>query len=687
MAYKAFLISNYQLGQQSNTEPFMLPEQAFEELTNAHIEKGSVVKREGLTQFDKFPEIVANISAATKANPCQITATAHGLSTGDSIRISGISGMTELNNLDFTITKVDNDNFTLDSTNSTTYTTYTSRGVVSTFSSDPIMGLKRYIKSNGTTELLCFTTRRACLYNDSSSVFLPLENFSEILGRGDGATALYSGTLVFKPILAGSLSITDGTETFTDDGAGNLTGNAGGSGSINYTTGAYSATFNANVASGTAVTCTYRCQDDIFSGDNADFFNSVNYDGKLWLTNSQDRIITWNGSVLEPHIFDLTNQARTTNQVSRCRSLKVFKERLVLFDTTEDSVRYPQRVRWCQAGNTDVWQDTVSGRGSSLDVPTGQWFQCTGFTREDLVLFFQNSTYLMRYIANPDLPFSITKLNSNRPIDAPYSVIESDQGVVALGKKSVIASDGANVQDIDQLIPDYTLSMNQAYIKQSFGFYHGEKDKLYILYPSSETVGDTTVKSDAILVLDLITNSWSKYEIDLSCLGYYKVGSDRTWDSFTTETWEDLEGVRWDSYLFISEAPLLLAGGHNGIIYSMTDESKDDVSTAIPVELKTKRFNFFGEGVNSRLGKLDLLMDLTKDTTVTVKFYSDFSGSPYLTKTITQTKEQGLKWYTLFPNRTANTHAIEIESDNENAYFKLSAMRYWAQGVQSTRGV
>ena len=686
MAYKPFLISDFKLGQQSNTEPFLLPEQAFESLSNAYLNKGSVIKREGLTQFDKFPEIVANITACTKANPCQVTAGTHGLSNGDIVRLSGISGMVELNNADYTVTKVDNDKFTLNSTNSTSYTTYTSGGVVSTFCSDPIMGLKRHIKSDGTTELLCFTDNRAALYNDTSEVFLPIENFSEILGRGDGATKKYTGTLVFKPILTSSFAVTDGTEIFSDNGDGTLTGDGGGSGTIVYATGAYSITFNANVTDGIAVTSTYRCQGDIFTGDNTDFFNSVNYDDKLWITNSKDRILTFNGSVLEPHIFDLTNQARTTNQVSRCSSIKVFKERLVLVDTTEDSVRYPQRVRWCQAGNTDIWQDTVSGRGSSLDISTGQWFQCTGFAREDLVLFFQNSTFLMRYISNPDVPFTITKLNSSRSIDAPYSIIESDQGVISLGKKSIIACDGVNVQDIDQLIPDYTLTMNQTYIKQAFGFYHGENDQLYMLYPSSETIGDTTVKSDKMLVLDQRSGSWSTYNIDLSCFGYYNVGSDKTLGDFGEATLEDMVDVRLDSYLFMSEAPLLLAGGHNGIIYNMSAENSDDIDTAIDVEIKTKRFNFFAEGVNSRLGKVDLLMDITKDKTITVNFYTNFNTTPYLVKTIEPTTEADLKWYTVYVNRSANTHKIGIQCSDSNANFKLSAIRYWVYSTD-IRGV
>ena len=70
----------------------------------------------------------ATITGSTQANPCSITATAHELQTGDTVTITGVVGMTELNGNSYTITVVDDDTFTLDSTDSTGYTAYTSGG-------------------------------------------------------------------------------------------------------------------------------------------------------------------------------------------------------------------------------------------------------------------------------------------------------------------------------------------------------------------------------------------------------------------------------------------------------------------------------------------------------------------------------------------------------------------------------
>lgn len=80
---------------------------------------------------------------------------------------------------------------------------------------------------------------------------------SEVIGIGLGTVGPYSGILHNFPIVAGTFAPTDGTEVFTDDGTGTLTGSGGGTGTINYTTGLFSVTFGAVVPLATSITSTY----------------------------------------------------------------------------------------------------------------------------------------------------------------------------------------------------------------------------------------------------------------------------------------------------------------------------------------------------------------------------------------------------------------------------------------------
>ena len=97
-----------------------------------------------LAMHDKFMRLIRNdgpiveatktISAATKANPCQLTITAHGYSVGDEIFVDDVVGMVELNDQFFKVkTVVDVNNITLqdtlgDDVSSANFTTYVSGG-------------------------------------------------------------------------------------------------------------------------------------------------------------------------------------------------------------------------------------------------------------------------------------------------------------------------------------------------------------------------------------------------------------------------------------------------------------------------------------------------------------------------------------------------------------------------------
>ncbi|WP_027178206.1 hypothetical protein [Maridesulfovibrio bastinii] len=73
-----------------------------------------------------------------------------------------------------------------------------------------------------------------------------------VVGIGDGAVTAFNGVL--GSMMPGSLSITDGVETFTDNGGGVLVSTGSGSGSVDYATGAWAVSFAAAPAAETSIT-------------------------------------------------------------------------------------------------------------------------------------------------------------------------------------------------------------------------------------------------------------------------------------------------------------------------------------------------------------------------------------------------------------------------------------------------
>lgn len=85
----------------------------------------------------------ATITGITNANPGVVTATAHGFSTGDTITISGVVGMIQVNTQRYIVSKVDANSFKLydlfgNPVDTTAFGTYVSGGIANRISTPAI---------------------------------------------------------------------------------------------------------------------------------------------------------------------------------------------------------------------------------------------------------------------------------------------------------------------------------------------------------------------------------------------------------------------------------------------------------------------------------------------------------------------------------------------------------------------
>jgi hypothetical protein len=80
--------------------------------------------------------------------------------------------------------------------------------------------------------------------------------YSKTLGTGDDIIKTFSGTLPQLPVLPSTITVRAADQTLTDDGAANLQGD--GSGTVDYTTGSITMTFDLAVPLGASVIASYR---------------------------------------------------------------------------------------------------------------------------------------------------------------------------------------------------------------------------------------------------------------------------------------------------------------------------------------------------------------------------------------------------------------------------------------------
>lgn len=99
---------------------------------NYKIYQGSTFRE--VYRWESQTKQYANITAITKAAPCVITAPGHTLPVGWRVRVNGVGGMKEINmtaeDSYYIATAVTTDTVTLNQVNSSTYSTYTSGGVI-----------------------------------------------------------------------------------------------------------------------------------------------------------------------------------------------------------------------------------------------------------------------------------------------------------------------------------------------------------------------------------------------------------------------------------------------------------------------------------------------------------------------------------------------------------------------------
>jgi Flp pilus assembly protein TadG len=92
--------------------------------------RGAIAAAKSVTGASWMTGSSKNITAATKGNPVRITSNGHGFNNGDVVWISGVNGMTQLNNRAFVVTGRAANTFQLQGVKGTSYSTYSSGGII-----------------------------------------------------------------------------------------------------------------------------------------------------------------------------------------------------------------------------------------------------------------------------------------------------------------------------------------------------------------------------------------------------------------------------------------------------------------------------------------------------------------------------------------------------------------------------
>ena len=446
-------------------------------------------------------------------------------------------------------------------------------------------------------------------------------------GQTNTGAVLSNINLPYTPISRGSVVVTDGVESHSDNGLGAFP--TALAGSIDYTTGIITG-FQFNAASATLVTVTFdyhpglpvmgvmrfypnnnipelivadtkfvnrydRTTDRLvdispsteYSGGPQDFWSWVNYQDaasnpRLLFSNrvNGDVIQQWNGTTV-------TNYAPTfAGGTLNARQMFEFQDRLILFQTIEAGKFYPRRIRISGFGaNCDVFDATAPGAGF-IDIPDNTFFFGAAFNRDDIQFFTESSVWLLKYSGNDVTPFQLKKVDGSRGSKAAFSVISYLNRTMAASPRGLIRADGYTVARMDEVLPDFAFnSINNQYFESIFSGFIDEDRDVYMMYPSKgnkRSVLLDDVSSDRILVSNFEEDTYAIYRIPISCMGNFEVSNTLLWSDLSAAKgfakWDDLAAKyeSWNAFPYSKAVPIAIAGGHKGEIWKLTENEIQD---------------------------------------------------------------------------------------------------------------
>lgn len=596
MTFEPFLIAPYSVGIDTDLAPWLLPEDAFVEIDNAHIKHKRIEKRSGFRKMAQIYETDANwaISAITTTDPGIVTViSTAGIVAGNQIIIQYVTGMTEINGLLLTAGTVTPTTIELldaqgNNLNTSGFTPYLGAGYVSLVQTDRIMGIGRAYNSSGLKDTYVWSATRGFYLQKNTSTLSPLDT-ADILS-GDKTQFIH-----------------------WSDWNSVQSSAAAGLNRIYFTNGK---AFSANL-------------------DGIRFYNASNPTGSptgpIPETDSRFRP-TKNGGVT----------------INGCKFIFAIKQRLLLLGTYENSNFYPQRARWCKARSpgspgafSDFWDDNLPGKGGFVDCPTSEQIITARQLQNYIVVFFTNSVWTLRPTSDPRLPFRWDKINTFRGSDARAGGLEFDQFVMGISERGLTITDGNTTKRIDERIENFvTDDINEDEFGKVFMGRDYQERRTWILY-SQNDVEAGTGENDHALILDDESGAFSKYEISMNCLGYGQRGFDLALDDFPENNnslnpfhlyvnlneapdTDTLQSYHWDA-----NKEIFIGGGTDGWIYELNAGLTDD-GEPIEMNLLSAAWNpYKGQGIECELGYLDIYVDTQYDTQFLVQFYKNNSQSPY----------------------------------------------------------
>lgn len=527
MAFDRFLIAPLNTGLQTNLRPWLIQEDAFEQLNNAYIFRGRLRKRfGGQLMGGSNVGLLAQLSSRLRilVDTVDGGGSASGTAPGN---IFGIGQMFSIGNNFYTVNALG------------TPAVMLSTGGASTHTFDTTTGAYVFTGAAAATPVYFYPAQ-------------PVMGFANYQVGAINNQPSYAFDTQFAYTFAGG--------AWTRSGTGSSPVWHGGD--INFF-------WVSNWRGATA---------NIITMFVSNFF-VTNYNGAVDATNDDPIWYTNDGSTwskFSPKFLVAGTDAQ--NIIRTARIVLPFKDRLVLLNTVEVSsdgltnVNYVNRCRYSHNGSplaSNAYLEpnqTGADGGGFIDASTEEQIISAEFIKDRLIVFFERSTWELAYTGNQVLPFVWQKINTELGCDAQLSSVPFDKQIIAVGNTGIHACNGSNVERIDTKIPEQVFNIEDANQgpQRVVGIRDYFSEMVYWTFPT-DTQNPEQVFPTKVLVYNYQNDSWAFNDDCITCFGYFEQQTGPTWES-TTDTWE-VYAAAWADGVEQANARQVVAGNQQGFTF------------------------------------------------------------------------------------------------------------------------
>lgn len=232
--------------------------------------------------------------------------------------------------------------------------------------------------------------------------------------------------------------------------------------------------------------------------------------------------------------------------IVQARIIVNFKGRLVLLNTIEydatTNLAYPNRCRFSKYGGDatsanafiEPLQTGYEG-GGYIDAPTDQSIISAQFIKDRLIVYFERSTYELAFTGNQLLPFVWQKLNTELGSQSTFSTVPFDTEILTCGNTGFHTCNGSNVTRLDAKIPDFVFDQINSDLTNtnricSIRDYFTEA----VYWSFRDNVSATTATYPGkILLYNYRNQTWALIDEQVTAFGYFEQVTGVSWAGYT----------------------------------------------------------------------------------------------------------------------------------------------------------